>query len=198
MKIDTRKLVANALLCGITILLGFTPLGMVPLPAPLLSATTVHIPVLIASLYLGYKSGLVVAVCFGFVSFIRALQAPIGLTAAFIHPLIAILPRLMIPTVACLVYYGLTKVIRNKFLCLIIAAVLGSFANTIFTLSSVYIFWNKELTLIFESISGNNANFANAAKYLLYAIAIPYGSSEAILSGVLVPAIVQGLNKSIK
>lgn len=198
MKINTRTLATNALLCGITILLGFTPLGMIPLPPPLLSPTTVHIPVLIATLYLGYKSGLVVAICFGLVSFLRALQAPVGMSVFFINPLIAILPRLMIPTIAYLSYHGFKKIIRNNYICLVLAAALGSFANTIFTLSSIFIFYNEQLTNIISSAAGNNESAVNAAKYLFYVIAIPYGTSEAILSGILVPAVVSGLNKSLK
>lgn len=195
-KANTRKLVYNALLCGITILLGFTPLGLLPLPAPMMSPTTVHIPVLVASLFLGYKSGLITACCFGLVSFARALQAPVGLSIFYLNPLTAILPRLMIPTIACIAYYCIKKLSRSDILSLIIAAIFGSLANTVFTLSTIYVFHGAELEQILSGIL-SSGNYANAGKYLLYAIAIPYGMSEALLSALVVPVIVKALRKAI-
>lgn len=196
--INTRRLVYNALLCGITILLGFTPLGMLPLPAPLLSVTTVHIPVLVACLYLGYKSGTIVASCFGLISFIRAIQAPIGLSIVFINPLTAILPRLMIPVIACSAYYLLKKIIKSDIICLIISAMIGTMTNTIFVLSTIYFFHGATLTSIVEKIIQNGGNAKNAIDFLVYGIGIPNGLSESILSAILVPAIVKALRKTIK
>ena len=38
-----RRMVTAAMLSAITAVLTFTPIGMIPLPPPLLSATTVHL-----------------------------------------------------------------------------------------------------------------------------------------------------------
>ena len=45
-----RRMVVAAMLSAITAVLTFTPIGMIPLPPPLLSATTVHLPVILAAL----------------------------------------------------------------------------------------------------------------------------------------------------
>lgn len=197
---STRNLVANALLCGITILLGFTPLGMIPLP--LLSPTTVHIPALIAAIYLGYKSGLVVALCFGLLSFVRAIQQPVGLTVFFMNPLIAILPRLTIPLVAYFSYAFLKKLLHKDGLVMALAAFLGSLSNTIFTLGSIQVFFGQQLTDMVNNaiqLGSVSADFTNNASfYLLSTIAIPYGLSEALIAAVIVPLIISTLKKAIK
>ena len=48
-----RRMVIAAMLSAIVAVLTFTPIGMIPLPPPLPSATTVHIPVLVAALVEG-------------------------------------------------------------------------------------------------------------------------------------------------
>ena len=45
-----RKMVVAGMLSAVTAVLVFTPIGMIPLPPPLLSATTVHVPVILAAL----------------------------------------------------------------------------------------------------------------------------------------------------
>ncbi len=196
----TRNLVANALLCGITILLGFTPLGMIPLP--ILSPTTVHIPALIAAIYLGYKNGLVVALCFGLVSLTRAIQQPIGLTVFFMNPLIAILPRLSIPLTAYYSYKLFQKITKKDFTAISLAAFSGSLSNTVFTLGSIQLFYGEQLTQIVNNAIQTGATSAeymnNASTYLLSAIAIPYGLSESIVSAVIVPIIIVTLKKAIR
>ena len=51
--IAVRKMVTAAMLGAVTAVLTFTPIGMIPLPPPLLHATTVHVPVILAALVEG-------------------------------------------------------------------------------------------------------------------------------------------------
>ena len=64
-----RNEMAAAMLSAITAVLTFTPIGPIPLPPPLLSATTVHLPVILAALVEGPVVGLVVGLVFGLCSF---------------------------------------------------------------------------------------------------------------------------------
>ena len=66
-----RKMVVAGMLSAVTAVLVFTPIGMIPLPPPLLSATTVHVPVILAALAEGPLVGLAVGTVFGICSFIR-------------------------------------------------------------------------------------------------------------------------------
>ena len=108
-----RRMVVAAMLSAITAVLTFTPIGMIPLPPPLLSATTVHLPVILAALVEGPVVGLVVGLVFGLCSFIRAWETgAVGLTLFFRNPLVSVLPRLLVPLVALGVYLlalGLTR-----------------------------------------------------------------------------------------
>ena len=82
-----RRMVTAAMLSAITAVLTFTPIGMIPLPPPLLSATTVHLPVILAALVEGPVVGLVVSLVFGLCSFIRAWESgAVGLTLFFRNP----------------------------------------------------------------------------------------------------------------
>ena len=82
-RIAIRKMVISAMLSAITAVLTFTPIGMIPLPPPLLSVTTVHIPVIVAALAEGPLVGLLVGLVFGLCSLIRAFTSGMtGLTAA--------------------------------------------------------------------------------------------------------------------
>ncbi|NMD38093.1 MAG: ECF transporter S component [Christensenellaceae bacterium] len=201
-KKTTKDMVATAMLCGITVLLAYTPLGLIPLPAPLPSPTTVHIPVLIATLFISLPHGLVVALTFGIVSFLRALESPIGLNAFFMNPLIAIIPRLTIPLVAYCFNNIINNITKNKTLPLAIGAFMGSIANTVFSLGSILLFYGEPLNEMINNAVGAGAAAANymnnAAAYVIGVIAIPYGLVEATVAALFVPIVVLTLRKAIK
>lgn len=195
----TTKLVLCAMLIAISFLLGFTPIGMIVLPPPLLKVTTVHIPTIIATLALGLIPGLILSLVFGLISFIHAIQAPVGLTAFFLNPAIAFLPRLMIPLSVYFINKLIGKYIKKDAIKNCILAIVGSISNTFFTLFAIYIVYNKEINILIEAaISGGKVNslyLNNPAKYLLLAIAVPNGSMEALASAIIVPTIIMAIKR---
>ena len=62
-KLSTRQIVVIGILGAITVVLGMTPLGFVPIGP--LNATTMHIPVLIAAFIEGPVVGAFVGLIFG-------------------------------------------------------------------------------------------------------------------------------------
>ena len=60
--VKTRDLVEMALFAAIIVILAFTPLGYIPLGV--ITPTTVHIPVIIAGIILGWKKGAFAGVWF--------------------------------------------------------------------------------------------------------------------------------------
>ena len=62
------QLMLLAMLAAIIFTLAFTPLGFIRLP--FISATTIHIPVIIGSILLGPKYGAVLGFCFGLTSLV--------------------------------------------------------------------------------------------------------------------------------
>jgi uncharacterized membrane protein len=74
----------------------------------------------------GWVVGGIIGTIFGIFSFLQAT------TPLFKDPLVAIFPRIFIGITAYFTYVGLKKV--NEYLALIVAAVVGTFTNTILVL----------------------------------------------------------------
>lgn len=93
--LNARKLILVSVLGAITIVLGMTPLGFIPLGV--INATTMHIPVIIASIVEGPIVGALVGLIFGISSLLNALiknASPVAFV--FYNPLISIFPRVLI------------------------------------------------------------------------------------------------------
>lgn len=101
-KEKTRKLVIAAMLGAITIVLGLTPLGFIPLGV--MNATTMHIPVIIAAILEGPIVGAAVGLIFGVSSMVKAFTMPLPTSFVFWNPLIAVLPRVLIGIVSYYLY----------------------------------------------------------------------------------------------
>ena len=191
-------MVISAMLSAITAVLTFTPIGMIPLPPPLPSATMVHIPVLVAALVEGPVVGLIVGFVFGICSLIRAWEVGmVGLTLFFRNPLISVLPRLLVPLIAVGVWMIWKKLIRQNAwtdkLGASIAAAAGTIANTVLCLGMIVLLYGADLTeMLNEMISAGNADaayFNNAGAWLVAAVGLPNGIAETLVAIVIVPMI---------
>ena len=128
----TRRLALTALFVALILLLGFTPLGMIPLGY--INVTTLCIPVVIGAMVLGLRAGLALGFCFGTVSALSAFGiagTPSSLAATLVgaSPLLALvmsyLPRLAVPAVAVGVQ-ALMRRTRGARLAAPVAAAAGS------------------------------------------------------------------------
>lgn len=119
----TRKskimpLVLLALLVALIILLGSTPLGLIPLG--FINVTILCVPVVIGTLYMGWKGGLVLGFSFGLVSFISALTKPSALVSTLMAAspvltgIMTFVPRLCVPLSAWFVYQWMNKKSEEK------------------------------------------------------------------------------------
>jgi uncharacterized membrane protein len=108
-----RKLVIAAMLGAITIVLGLTPLGIIPLG--LINPTTMHIPVIVAGIAEGPVVGALVGLIFGIYSLLNAIlrnASPVAFV--FYNPLISVLPRILIGVTSYYAYTALKKVSSSK------------------------------------------------------------------------------------
>lgn len=128
MNVDTRtrRVVIAGVLASISILLGATRLGFIPVPTPAGSATIMHIPAILGGIMEGPAVGAIIGLAFGIFSF---FQATIPM---FKDPLVAILPRIFIGITAWLTYIGLKRV--NEVVALAVSAVVGTLTNTVLVL----------------------------------------------------------------
>lgn len=193
-----RKMVVAGMLSAITAVLTFTPIGMIPLPPPLLSATTVHLPVILAALVEGPVVGLIVGLVFGLCSFIRAWESgAVGLTLFFRNPLISIVPRLLVPLVALGVYLLWKRLVKNNAVTdkigAAIASAAGSITNTVLCLGALILIYGNDLTqMVNEMISAGSADAVylnNVGAWIVAFVGLPNGIGEAIVAAVIVPMI---------
>lgn len=107
--LTTRNMVLIGLLGAITVVLGQTPLGFIPIGP--LNATTMHIPVIIGAILEGPVVGAFVGLIFGLSSMFNAITRPTSpISFVFINPLISVLPRVLIGFIAYYIYAGLKHV----------------------------------------------------------------------------------------
>lgn len=107
-KLSVRKMSVIGVLGGISMVLGMTPLGFIPIGPT--RATIMHIPVIIGALVEGPLVGGMVGLIFGLFSIFQAMTNPTPVSFVFLNPLVSILPRVLIGIVSYYVYSGLKKI----------------------------------------------------------------------------------------
>lgn len=179
------NLVLLALFVALIVLLGFTPLGLIPLG--FINVTILCVPVVVGALYMGWKYGLILGLAFGLTSFASALMKPSALVSTLMGAspalvaVMSILPRLLVPLVACGVYARLRG--KRENLAVGVAAVCGSLTNTVFYLS---------LMLLFYIACGIDTA---SVLSLIGGTALIAGSCEAIAAAVLCTPILMALRR---
>jgi uncharacterized membrane protein len=138
-KASTRKITTLAMLTAIAVILGFTPLGIIPVPP--VPATIMHIPVIIAAILEGPIIGAIMGLIFGIISIIRAVTTGSLLLEAYFNPLISVLPRILIGVGAYYVYKLLP--VKNDKIRVGVAAAVGTAINTIGFLGMMFLLFAK-------------------------------------------------------
>ncbi len=104
---DIRKLTIIGVLGAISIVLGMTPLGFIPVGPT--RATIMHIPVIIGAIIEGPVVGALVGLIFGLFSIYQAITAPTPVSFVFLNPIVSVLPRILIGITAYYTYKGLNS-----------------------------------------------------------------------------------------
>lgn len=189
-KNNTARLTLTALFVALILLFGLTPIGLIPLG--FVNVTILCVPVIIGTILLGLKTGLVLGGCFGAVSALSAFGiwgTPSSLAAALVaaSPVLALimcfLPRLMVPTVVHFVYRLFSNGRRASTKAVPYAAICGSLTNTILYLG---------LMLLFYVIMGIDSSKVLA---LIGGTGLIAGTLEAIVAAVLSTPILSALWK---
>ena len=121
--LSVRKIVVAGILSAISILLGWTRLGFIPVPTAAGNATIMHVPAIVGGVLEGSVVGGIVGTLFGLFSF---LQATVPM---FKDPLVAIVPRIFIGITAALTYALLRRV--NEYVAVVAASIVGTLTNTV-------------------------------------------------------------------
>lgn len=137
------QMVTTALLMALILLFGLTPIGFINVGVVYI--TFLCIPVLIGTLALGLKTGLILGICMGSVSLFTGLRAPSALVAPILQKnivwviILCYVPRLLVPMAA----HGIRRLIakENEKISIPLAAGIGSLVNTIFYLGFMIVFY---------------------------------------------------------
>lgn len=168
MNLTVRKIVMSGILGAVSILLGLTPLGFIPVPTPAGHATIMHVPVILGAVLEGPVVGLITGAIFGIFSFLRATSP------MFADPLVAIIPRLLIGPVAFLVYAA-TRRVNNTLAC-VCAGLLGTVTNTVLVLGLATV---RDYLPLEASVS----------------VGLLHGIPEAIVGTILTVILVKGIQR---
>ncbi|API89536.1 ECF transporter S component [Marinilactibacillus sp. 15R] len=189
-KSNPYRLAILGILTAIILIQNFVPfLGNIPIPP--LNPTIIHITVIVATLTLGTKDGMIIGAVWGITRMVRAYTVPATPLDWWLwtNPLIALLPRILIGLLTGWSYQFLKKFWPDKDrISMAISAVIGSFTNTILVLLFIYIFYGARYA---QAI---NVDLSNLAGVLLVIVGTS-GVAEAIVAAIVAPLITNPLKK---
>lgn len=194
----TQYMTFMAMFLAIEIILVVTPLGYIPIGP--LSATTMHIPVIIAGITLGKKAGAQLGFVFGLTSLIRATIQP-GITSFCFSPfvtvgnisgdwrsiLIALVPRILLGYLAGVIFEFLKNKLKNENIAAIASALVGTITNTVLVLGGIYFFFG-----------GAYANAINIAYSSLLAMLLGVVTTNGIVEALIGATVALLAYKAIK
>lgn len=106
-RFSIRRMTIIGVLGGISIMLGLTPLGFIPIGPT--RATIMHIPVIIGAITQGPIVGAMVGLIFGLFSLFQNITNPTITSFVFLNPLVSVLPRVLIGITSYYTYKGFQK-----------------------------------------------------------------------------------------
>lgn len=178
---SVQNMVLVALFVALILLLGMTPLGLIPLG--FINLTVLCIPVVVGTLVLGLKLGMVLGACFGLISALSAFglspMPPSALAGQLVaaSPLLAIVmclvPRILVPVSTHFFYKLVSRGEPRSKKALPFAAAAGSLTNTICYLG---------LMLLFFSITGLDSTTVLG---IIGGTGLIGGAGEAIVAAII-------------
>ena len=182
--VKVRQLTLVGMLSAISIILGATGYGFIPLP--MAKITIMHIPVIIGAILEGPKVGMLIGLMFGCFSIIQNIMSPSLLSFAFFNPLVSVLPRVLIGVTS---YYGYKLIkIKNESIRVAIGAAIGSLTNTVGVLGMIYILYVDRYAQV------KNMAIDKATK-AIFGIAYTNGILEAIAAVIITVSVVLAVKK---
>lgn len=188
--LNVRQLTVSGLLAGITIFLGLTGYGFIPLL--FMDATILHIPTIIGSIAAGPRVGALVGFMFGLFSFVQSLRAPSLLLQFAVQyniaydAVVCIVPRILIGIIAYVIF---SRLKTRVFLRAAVAAVVTTVLHTVLFLGTLFV-------LVGAPYAEMQGISMQAVANIFIGITIANGLPEAVVSGVIVAPIIAALHRS--
>ena len=184
LQLNTKQIAIIGMLSAISILLGVTKLGFIPIPP--VSATIMHVPVIIGAILEGPVVGACIGFIFGIFSIINAMTNPTPLSFVFMNPIVSVLPRILIGIVSY--YFYKLAFIKFSSFKIALGAIIGSLTNTFGVLGLMYLIYVERYAKIFNMS-------VPAARKAILGIGVANGIPEAILSAAITIPVVTAIKK---
>ena len=181
----TNQLVKLSVFVAIIIIQSWVPM-LGNIPPPVLSITYIHVTVILATLWLGWKEGVLVGTAWGLNSWIRALTAPVSPINAQVlsDVMVSVLPRMLMPLILAGLIVVFKSWSKNPRLVGALAGFSGSFLNTFLVLGAIVLFKQE----VYMTIKGVDQT---GLWQLLGGIIATNGILEAFVAAILTPIFYQ-------
>lgn len=131
-KSKVQQMTILAMFIAIIIVMGFVPnLGFITIAG--VSATLIHLPVLIGGVLLGRKSAILLGLTFGLASFARAFTS-YGFDFLFVFPWVSILPRVIFGLLIYDFYRLVAKFIKQRLVAMMVSFFLLTMIHSLMVL----------------------------------------------------------------
>ncbi|MDR2657411.1 MAG: ECF transporter S component [Oscillospiraceae bacterium] len=186
---DTRSIAVTGMLLAVMLLITFMPFLNFQIGP--LRVTLLHIPVLIGVIAEGLPVGLILGGAFGIISLLRAFSTPSATSFVLQNPIIAILPRLLIPVVAYLVTRSVRAATKRSLIAETAGAFCGAATNTVLVLSLIALLYGERYGLAMQGLGR-----LDALHVILFSTALTNGLPEAVVAAIMVPAVIGALRRA--
>ena len=181
----TNQLVKLSVFVALIIIQSWVPM-LGNIPTPVLSITYIHVTVILATLWLGWKEGVLVGTAWGLNSWIRDLTAPVSPINAQVlsDVMVSVLPRMLMPLILAGLIVVFKSWSKNPRLVGALAGFSGSFLNTFLVLGAIVLFKQE----VYMTIKGVDQT---GLWQLLGGIIATNGILEAFVAAILTPIFYQ-------
>lgn len=186
-RFTVRQMATVGLLSAITVVLGMTGLGFIPIPP--INATILHIPTLIGALLEGPRIGSLIGFIFGCYSMAQAFMAPNIMSFVFYNPLVSILPRMLIGPAAYLVFRYLP--VKRTVVRVAVALFIGTIVHTVLVMSAIYMLYAEPYA------AAKNIPVENVLNIVI-GVAVFHGPLEALAATVVGTPVVMAVRAKFK
>ena len=199
-KLTIQWMTGTAMMIALTLVLANTPLGRITMP--FLTATTLHIPVIIATLVLGLEAGVLTGLTFGIHSLISNLTGASFFAPFFINPLVSVLPRVLFPVCVYFIAEGVKKLKagfdKHHIIAYVSASALGTALHTTMVMGMIYLLNAGKIEQMLTAGMGVPDAIASKGVGMgIAAMGVTNGLPEAIVAAVIAPIVALALDRAL-